>query len=68
MSDYPSAEVCRERLERACFRVREVSRHAATGDSWGVLGDRGGATIWGFGPTQADAWRAAWRQAEGQDG
>jgi hypothetical protein len=64
MSDYPSADECRERLERAGFRVREVSRHTAAGVSWGVFADRDGKTVWGFGPTQADAWRDARRRAE----
>jgi hypothetical protein len=59
-----TADECRERLERAGFRVRELSRHAAAGASWGVLGGRDGKTVWGFGPTQADAWRDACHRAE----
>ncbi len=50
-----TADGCRERLERAGWSVREVSRHPPAGISWGVFGDREGKRVWGFGPTQADA-------------
>jgi hypothetical protein len=40
-----AADEYRGRLERAGFRVRELSRQAADGDSWGAFGDRDGRSV-----------------------